>query len=52
MSIDDIATVFNRGRNAMNGTTWNAQAVLSVIRRDELIRRQDLAIRKERLLRA
>jgi hypothetical protein len=32
----------------MNGSTWDAEKVVSVVRRDERIRRSDVILRKER----
>ena len=53
LSVDAIAADFNRrGMRAMNEIAWDAQGVNFVIKRDKIIRREDLLLRAERRLRA
>ena len=49
LSMHGFATQMNRcGRKAINGEAWDAQRVMYVIRRDEMIRLED-AIRRAEL---
>lgn len=53
LSAEEIALDLNRcGLDRMTDSAWNAQGVMSVIKRDSLIRRHDLLVRAERLLMA